>query len=434
MATSQAISQMSTLAGSVNNDNCLFTIYNALISSSASQNRKVRVSTHEQFFSNNNTVINQINYVNYFGTGVDGSVTVSSSAQISSSTSPAGLNNTAFGDIVVKNYRDLTINSGIFFSPLRACRGMLIYCTGNLTVNGTISMTGKGGGVATKIASPIGVASVTDTRFDLIDATLYFNNFSSSAAGGRGIPTHWNWAPSGSAWFNNYKIRVPLSGSVAGGAGGASSGGAGGTGTAGVFCCGSGGGGGGGGNTGNAGRAGGRGTIFSGGGGGGGAAYYTGAPGTLGTGGTIGTLEAGGNGENTGGTSAGAGGGAGNPAGSGGNSFGAGSATAGTVGAGGLLIIIARGNVTVNGTISSNGSAGGNSVGAGPAPSAIQAGGGGGGSGGGRILIIYGGTYTNAGSVVANGGSGGTSTGGPAQSGAGGSGGVGAITLRKVNT
>ena len=431
MATSQAISQMSTLAGTVNNDNCLFTIYNALISSSASQNRKVRLSTHEQFFSNNNTVVNQVTYTNYFGTGVNGSVTVSSSAQISSSTSPAGLNNTAFGDIVVKNFQNLTINSGVLFSPLNACRGLLIYCTGNLTVNGTISMTGKGGGVVTKIASPIGIAPVTDTRFDLIDATLYFNNFSSSAAGGRGIPTHWNWAPSGSAWFSNYKIRIPLSGSVAGGVGGAAAGGVGGTGTAGVFCCGSGGGGGGGSpGTGAAGKAGGRGTIFSGGGGGGGASFNNIAPGS---GGTIGTLEAGGNGDNTAANSTGGGGGAGNPAGSGGNSSPGATATAGTIGAGGLLIIIVRGNVTVNGTISSNGSAGGNSIGT-TSPSTSNAGGGGGGSGGGRILIIYGGTYTNVGSVVANGGSGGTSTGGGAQSGAGGAGGAGAITIRKVNT
>jgi hypothetical protein len=86
---------------------------------------------------------------------------------------------------------------------------------------------------------------------------------------------HWNWAPSGSAWFSNYKIRIPLSGSVAGGSGGASAPltATGGTGTAGVFVVvvvaaaeavgeil----------NLLDPGGAGGRGTIFSGGGGGGG--------------------------------------------------------------------------------------------------------------------------------------------------------------------
>ena len=408
MATSQAISQMSTLAGIVNNDNCLFTIYNALISSSASQNRKVRLSTHEQFFSNNNTVINQVNYVNYFGTGVNGSVTVSSSAQVSSSTSPAGLNNIDNGDIVVKNFQNLTINSGVLFSPLNTCRGLIIYCTGNLTVNGTISMTGKGGGVSAKIASPIGTATVTDTRYDLIDATLYFNNFSSSAAGGRGIPTHWNWAPSGSAWFSNYKIRIPLSGSVAGGAIATA-------GTAGIFCCGGGGGGAsgqsGGPFVGSSGGSGGRGTIFAGGGGGGG-------------GGT--SASAGGNGIFEKGGAGGSGAPGSNGGGGAGNTAGPASPGTGTAGVGGLLILIVRGNVTVNGTISSNGGAGGSGN-----PNPVGGAGGGGGSGGGRIIITYGGTYTNVGTVVANGGNGGS--GAPAWT-AGGAGGAGAITIRKVNT
>jgi hypothetical protein len=403
MATpSQAISQMATLAGSNRNDNCFFTLYNALISSSANQNLKARISTHEQFYSNNNTVINQGTYNNYFGTGKEGSLTISSSAQVSASLN--NINN-AFGDPVVKNFQSLTINNGILFSPLRACRGLIIYCTGNLTVNGTISMTGKGGGVGTKIAAPLGIATSTDSRYDLVDATLYFNNCSSSVAGGRGIPTHWNWAPSGSIWFSNYKIRVPLSGSVAGGSAGSPSGGTGGAGSAGIFCCGGGGGGGGAANF--AGGAGGRGTIFAGGSGGtGGITGPTPAAGSI-----SGFFEAASQ------VSAGAGG-AGNPAGV------AGAGTAGSIGAGGLIILIVRGNVTINGTISSNGSIGGSC--------APTGGGGGGGSGGGRIIIIYGGTYSNVGSVVANGANGGT--GGPVPNGGpAGAGGAGSITTRKVN-
>ena len=405
------ISSLTTLNNNTGSYNCFIPIVDTNLPLN-SRNVKIRISTHNEMFSNNFAVGNLSSYANYFGTGTDGSVTVSSSVQISSSTSPAGLNNTAFGDIVVKNYNDLTINSGVLFSPLRACRGLVIYCTGNLTVNGTISMTGKGGAVANKIAPPIGVASVTDTRFDLIDSTLYFNNFSSSAAGGRGIPTHWNWAPSGSVWFSNYKIRVPLSGSVAGGTGGATSDAAGSAGSAGVFCCGGGGGGG----AGEAqygsfgpGAAGGRGSIFAGGGGGGG-----GTGGCCGGGviGTAGTLERGGAGASTG---TGTGGGGAGTIVSGGN---------GTQGSGGLLILIVRGNILINGTISSNGSNGG----AGSAVSKRC--GGGGGSGGGRVIIIYGGTYNNGGSVVANGGGGGSGGGG---GGAGGSGGVGSITTRKVN-
>ena len=404
MATpSQAISQMATLAGSNRNDNCFFTLYNALISSSANQNLKARISTHEQFYSNNNTVINQGTYNNYFGNANRGNLTISSSAQVS-----ASLNNISdlYGDIIVRNYQNLTINSGVLFSPLRACRGMVIYCAGNLTVNGTISMTGKGGGVANKIASPIGIATSTDSRYDLVDATLYFNNCSSSVAGGRGIPTHWNWAPSGSLWFNNYKIRIPLSGSVAGGTGGGPTGNAAGsTGTAGIFCCGGGGGGGSGAPNTNVAGTGGRGTIFAGGAGGCGGFGFGGAPEPTSL------FEA--SRSNGSPVNSGAGG-AGNPP-----SIGSGGA-AGT-GVGGLLILIVRGNVTITGTVSSNGAVGGNGTG----PSV--GGGSGGGSGGGRIMVIYGGTYTNAGSVVANGGNGGTG------GGSGGAGGAGSITVRRVN-
>ena len=394
---STLISELSTLTGSVNNNTDVFPVLDQTISSAANKNKKARITAHNLFYSNNFTISGLSSYGNYFGTGKDGSVTISSSAQVSSS-----LNNISreFGDTIVKNYQDLTINSGILFSPLRACRGMVIYCTGNLTVNGTISMTGKGGGVGNKIAAPIGVASSTDSRYDLVDATLYFNNLSSSASGGRGIPTHWNWAPSGSVCFSNFKVRVPLSGSVAGGAAGAHQGN-GAVGTAGIFCCGSGGGGGGSGYYGFAnGGAGGRGTIFAGGGGGGGAGYNV-----------------------TGGTSAYE---VGAPAASNGGGIGAGGNNA--LGTSALLILIVRGNITINGTISSNGSNGG--PGTDPvSPGPSWSGGGGGGSGGGRIMIIYGGTYTNAGSIVANGGSGGSFQG----SYVGGTGGAGSTTVKKVH-
>jgi hypothetical protein len=403
---------MSILTGSINNNNCVLPIVDLI----SNENEKAKITAHNLFYSNNTTVGSLSSYDNYFGTGADGSVTISSSVQISSSTSPAGLNNISreFGDTIVKNYQNLTINSGVLFSPLRACRGMVIYCTGNLTVNGTISMTGKGGGVATKIAAPIGIASSTDSRYDLVDATLYFNNFSSSTAGGYGIPTHWNWAPSGSIWFSNYKIRVPLSGSVAGGSGISAAG------PAGIFCCGGGGAGGSGG--GAAAGSGGRGTIFSGGAGGG-----AGGNPVIGNQGGAGSFDAGGNGVSAvpapfNGIG---GGGAGSPAGLGGPG---GTPTSnGTPGTGGLLILIVRGNITINGTISNNGRVGGN----GSITPGQPAAGGGGGSGGGRTIIIYGGTYTNAGSVVVNGGSGGAAA-GPGGT-AGGAGGAGAITVRRVH-
>ena len=382
---------MTTMTGSGNNNNCVLPILDLQSPSVTQKNEKLRVSSHNQFYSNNTSIGNLSSYNNYFGTGIDGDVTVSSSVQISSSTSPAGLNNTLCGDPIVKNYTNLTINSAILFSPLRPCRGLIIYCTGNLTVNGTISMTGKGGGVANKIAAPLGIAPVTEARYDLVDATIYVNNVSSSAyrVGGRGIPTHWNWAPSGSAWFSNYRIRAAIiSGSVAGGSGGASpaTGAPGQPGSAGVNCCGGGGGG-----YNNqipfTGGAGGRGTIFTGGGGGGGGANpSSGGSATFEVGGNSNTFQ----------------GGAGTPNGTG--------PSTSTPGVGGLLIIIVRGNVTVNGIISNNGSAGGS---------------GGGGSGGGRTVILYGGAYANSGTVSVTGG---TTPGG------GGAGGAGALTVRKIHT
>jgi hypothetical protein len=423
------ISALSTLTGSINNNTSVFPVLDQTISSSANRNKKARITTHNLFYSNNTTVGSLSSYDNYFGTGTDGSVTVSSSVQISSSTSPAGLNNISreFGDIIVKNFQNLTINGGVLFSPLRACRGMVIYCTGDLTVNGTISMTGKGGGVVTKIAAPIGIASSTDSRYDLVDATLYFNNFSSSATGTIG---HMNWAPSGSAWFSNYKIRIPLSGSVAGGTGGLQQSvspftGIGGNGSAGIFCCG--GGGGGGGSPLWTGGSGGRGSIFTAGGGGGGSGNGP----FPATGGSSGTLERGGSGGvgYAGSLQGGGGGGAGNPIGSAGPGLSP-AAGNGGLGVGGLLILIVRGNITVNGTVSNNGRDGG--IGGGPGNSASGAGGGG--SGGGRTIIIYGGTYTNAGSVVASGGSAGVGPGyGPGGGSPGGTGGAGAITVRKVH-
>jgi hypothetical protein len=393
---------MSILTGSKNNNNCVVPIVDTI----SNENKKTKITAHNLFYSNNTTVDSLSSYNNYFGTGKDGTLTISSSAQVSSS-----LNNTVFGDTIVKNYQDLTINSGILFSPLRACRGMVIYCTGNLTVNGTISMTGKGGGVGSKIAAPIGFASSTDSRYDLVDATLYFNNLSSSASGGRGIPTHWNWAPSGSAWFSNFKMRVPLSGSVAGGAGGPAPSGGGSTGASGIFCCGAGGGGGSGqGSYSGNGGVGGRGTIFAGGGGGGGGQKET--PGSGGSG----VYEAGGSGQNA--PNVGGGSGAGTPGGAG-----------ATTGVGGLLILIVRGNITINGTLSSNGSAGNSGYQTQP----FNGGGGGGGSGGGQIMIIYGNTFTNAGTIVANGGNGGAGAPNGISGNPAGAGGAGSTTVKKVH-
>ena len=87
------ISALSNLTGSINNNTNVFPVLDQTISSPANRNEKARITTHNLFYSNNTTVGGLSSYDNYFGTGADGNCTVSSSVQISSSTSPAGLNN-----------------------------------------------------------------------------------------------------------------------------------------------------------------------------------------------------------------------------------------------------------------------------------------------------------------------------------------------------
>ena len=72
---------------------------------------------------------------NYYGTGDDGAKTVASSENITV-TEDAGP--------VIKHYTSLTVNASQTFSTSHRCKGFLIYCTGNVVVNGTISMTSKG--------------------------------------------------------------------------------------------------------------------------------------------------------------------------------------------------------------------------------------------------------------------------------------------------
>ena len=48
------------------------------------------------------------------------------------------------GDVVVMNYQNLTINSGVTLTTSNRCRGLVIYCLGNCTINGTLSMTARG--------------------------------------------------------------------------------------------------------------------------------------------------------------------------------------------------------------------------------------------------------------------------------------------------
>jgi hypothetical protein len=333
---------------------------------------------------------------NWFGTGADGALNITSGT--------TSLTSTTDGAAVVKNYSSISISSGATLTLSNRCKGLILYCTGNCTINGTIKMDGLGASAA---GSALTISEYTQQSDGITtgQGPIIINTFSTPAAGG------------------------------AGGAGAAgSAGGTGGTGTAGTGgTAGQAGGGGGGGGSysGSAGGSGAAGTSYCGGSGGGGAAYNIA---TAGNGSTNGGT--GGSGANAGVSGAGGGGGgAGQPGGSAGSGDGAGSnGSAATAGGGGYLVLIVGGNLTIGSTglISSNGTAGGN----GGNGSGQVSGAGGGGAGGGVIWIFYAGTLSNSGTVECLGGAGGTggSTYTTQKGGTGGAGGNGAYALNQIVT
>jgi hypothetical protein len=391
------ISDMPDLTGSKLNDNSLLLITDLSGSTLDLQNRKVKNSTFSQIFSNNKLLDGLSSYENFFGSGEDGDFTFSSNTNITSDN---------HGEIVVKQYKTCVINLGATVTTSNPCRGLVFLCTGDLTVDGTLTMTGKGGGVGNKS---------TEFNYNIADTSLSFNT---SSNGGSGVQS-WNFSPSGSVWYPRYRQNIPIRNPVVGVSQNVN-------GIAGIFSCG--GGGGGvtgfgscptGGASGGQGGIGGSGSLFAGGGGGGGGAgnyCYSGGAGDNAI------FEIGGRGGSSGVSGGGGGGGAGSAAGAAGSGAAGGpSGGVGGTGVGGLLIIIVRGNVTITGTISSNGLNGGG--GGGSASPGSSAGGTGGSSGGGRLIIVYGGTYSNTGTVQANGGAVGSGT----------SGGAGVITIQKID-
>lgn len=336
-----------------------------------------------------------------YGTGADGAF--NSSASVNWVPDGSGY--------IIKNFTDCTINSGHIIGASAQAKAMIILCTGNCTINGTIDMNYR---------------AWTDTSFEHIHAL----SFKQVIAGSFVPPTK----------------SLPVGG--AGGAGGPGDGsptypspgglaGAGGIGT--VFGGGGGGGGGGGQGYSNTGTpsvagSGGTGTRTSGTGGSGGvvnapseadqgrhADGASGGPGAGGGGGAhirahylVRNGYAGSGGNASGGASGGGGGGvAWDYYGSSG-SVSAGSGSTGSGGGGGVIIIVCKGTLTIGSTgiVRANGGNGGNggngAVGPGDGgSSAAGGGGGGGGSGGGVIMLFYYGAYSNAGIVQVNGGAGG---------------------------
>ena len=339
---------------------------------------------------------------NYFGDGSDGALDTTGNV---THTVPSK-NGSYDGDMVVKQYTSLDINSGHTMTVDQPCRGMLIYVTGNCIIAGTLSMTARGasadatsaGGSDSSAVNASGIqlgmftASGSDTlaaaTFDGCgtpavtavanqpaisgDGTL-FSIDRAGAAAGTGVFTPGGSSTTGDAGDNGSSDASLQTGG--GGAGGSKQ-----NATAG---------------------SGGSSTCFSGGSGGG--AGYGGASGSSGTGN-------GGQGGTPGSSAGNVGGGAGNP----GN-------TTGEDGTGGLIWLVVGGDLTITGSIVAKGKNGGG----GHYYAA------GGGSGGGAIMILYAGTLSNSGTVSASGGSGGAAT--RSLGAYGGAGGTGGNELTQVN-
>lgn len=241
---------------------------------------------------------------------------------------------------------NLTIDLGQTFIPSVRKLFTVIYVSGNLTVNGVISMTARGAnhsgtGNSGGYTEPVDIRLVTGT----VDTVVNPQIPATGGAGGNGRST---------------------TGQNSGGAG--TNGGTGGGGGGYWFTTGM---------TSGSGRAG---TCFSG-GSGGGSSYGTNPPNSTSA------ITNGGAAGNAGGASGG--GGAGNPPGTGLPS----PTYDGVAGTGGVLIIICQGALSGNGSIEAKGSSGGSAGGVS-----------GGGSGGGSLNIFYG---TNPSPVVATSAAGG---------------------------
>ena len=319
------------------------------------------------------------------------------------------------GDMVIKQYTSMTINSGDTVTVDQPCRGLFIYVQDDCTINGTLSMTAKGGlsNPTTSGGSDNNTVGTNGLRLGLVTSggTQSLTNdgteFNGSGTGVRTvIANQSNISSNGTIFAISREGATGGASQVGPSSGwGGGSGAAGSNGTTGAATISTGGGGSGarwsGGYTGvSTSGAGGTGGCFSSGAGGGGAQEDNSTQ----------TASPGGDYGGAGGASAGSGSsGVGNPSG----------------GVGGLIWLVVGGNITIgsSGSITAQGTAGN-------AASTNNGGAGGGGSGGGAIMILHAGSYTNNGSVTASGGAGGASVGG--SSAAGGAGGAGGVHVAQV--
>lgn len=330
------------------------------------------------------------------------------------------------GPIVIQRYNNLIVSTGHTLTVANRCKGLILLVYGDLVVEGTITMTGKG-------AAGTG---------DIIAISSFFSGFKVEANFPAGIAEIESWIRQhyvpgmdveaalldAGLWptIESASILPSLLGTIpaVGASGGAKGGPAYGDGTTGVAGTNRQTGGGGGGGAvklgsyaSAAGGNGAAGTSFAGGSGGGGAfaPEWTTVTASHGV--------SGGNGGAAAVDGHKATGGAGIPGGSGWAE-----GDPGETGAGGLLILCCYGNITINvgGTISSNGMNGGSRA---ESENCCT----GGGSGGGSVNIFHKGSYTNNGTVQAAGGLGGTGGVSGYSGGHGAAGGAGCVTVEQFS-
>ena len=228
------------------------------------------------------------------GTSADGNLITSASVNFTTTNDQ---------DVLVKNYKNLTISTGHTVTVSNRCKGLLIYVGGDCVINGTLTMTGKGANSIGSVAHYVYQAKGFMGSY----VPMFFFPVSSSTGY---IPIYPQGAAGGGAGTNGTAATYGQTG------------------------------GGGGGSTGGSGNFG---TSWSGGSGGG--AGPSAVAGALygGLGGNAVTTNFGG--------------GAGNP----GGTAGGGTGVSGGTGTGGFIMLVIKGSLTIGSTgiISANGVAGG---------------------------------------------------------------------------
>ena len=222
---------------------------------------------------------------NYFGDGSDGAVTTSGNLTYT----VANTSGTYQGDMVVKNYTDFTVTAGHTVTVDHNCSGMLIYCTGNCVINGTISMTQRGSSLNTSWTAANPINSVDAIWMPMFTASSGSQSLTVAAADFTNCGTAATTAVAEQPGISgNGSLFTIAGGSPGGGRSASNSNQIGGTGGGGTessstheYWCNTGGGGGGGASHSSVGGAhssgGGAGSPISGGSGGGGAAAYHGS-------------------------------------------------------------------------------------------------------------------------------------------------------------